>query len=67
MSLKRSAFESTLTLERLANERDGDERLLDDEPGTEPEHAIAEPPKHPVPASVCAASLLVHGPIDFHD
>lgn len=56
-----------LAFERLPNERERDEGLLENESRIEPEHAVAEAPKRAVLARIGTAALLVHGAIDFHD
>lgn len=49
----------------VANDGNRNERLLDDELGVKPEHAIAEPSKCAVFASIGPTALPVHGPINF--
>src|SRR5688500_397939 len=45
----------------------GDERVLEDEPRLEPEHAVAEPPQEAVSAGVSLLAPRVRAAIDFHD
>lgn len=51
----------------VANDGNRNERLLDDELGVKPEHAIAKPPKRASLTSIRPAAQLVDGPIDFDD